>query len=139
MLGGGRYDGLAEALGLEEIPAPGIGFSIGYDLAGDERGTGASGKPQTGLGHLYSSARSGGLFCGTRCKSRKACDRRAVRLNLGLDGKLKRSLELANKLSARFALIVGENEIAAGRYALKNMQSGDQQTVTREELIQRIK
>jgi histidyl-tRNA synthetase len=36
-------------------------------------------------------------------------------------------------------LIVGENEIAAGRYTLKNMQSGEQQTVGRDELIQKIK
>ena len=44
-------------------------------------------------------------------------------MEVGLDGKLKRSLELANKLGARFALIVGENEMAAGTYALKDMQS----------------
>ena len=43
-----------------------------------------------------------------------------------VDGKLKRALELANKLGARFALIVGDNEIAAGRYALKDMASGEQ-------------
>jgi histidyl-tRNA synthetase len=60
-------------------------------------------------------------------------------VELGLDSKLKRSLELANKMSARFALIVGENEIAASRYTLKNMQSGEQQTVGRDELVQRIK
>ncbi len=60
-------------------------------------------------------------------------------VELGLDSKLKRSLELANKMSARFALIVGENEIAAGQYALKNMESGDQQTVTLEQLIERMK
>jgi histidyl-tRNA synthetase len=60
-------------------------------------------------------------------------------VELGLEGKLKRSLELANKMGARFALIVGENEIASGRYALKNMQSGEQQTVAPEEVIQRIK
>jgi histidyl-tRNA synthetase len=60
-------------------------------------------------------------------------------VELGLDAKLKRSLELANKMGARFALIVGENEIAAGSYTLKNMQSAEQQTVGREEIIQRIK
>ena len=58
---------------------------------------------------------------------------------MGLYSKQKRSLELANKLGARFALIVGDNEIAAGRYTLKNMQSGEQQTVTSDELAQRIK
>ena len=35
-------------------------------------------------------------------------------------------MELANKTGARFALIVGDNEIAAGTYALKNMASGEQ-------------
>jgi histidyl-tRNA synthetase len=60
-------------------------------------------------------------------------------VELGLDGKLKRSLELANKMAARFALIVGDNEIAAGRYTLKNMQSGEQQTVASDELAERIK
>jgi len=49
-------------------------------------------------------------------------------------GKLKRAMELANKLGARYCLIVGENEIAAGRYALKNMATGDQQSFTREEI-----
>jgi histidyl-tRNA synthetase len=60
-------------------------------------------------------------------------------VELGLDSKLKRSLELANKMGARFALIVGDNEMAAGQYTLKNMQSGEQQTVARAELPQRIK
>ena len=36
-------------------------------------------------------------------------------------------MELANKLGARFTLIVGDDEIAAGRYALKNMATGEQQ------------
>jgi histidyl-tRNA synthetase len=60
-------------------------------------------------------------------------------VELGLDSKLKRSLELANKMGARFALIVGDNEITAGQYTLKNMQSGEQSTVARAELTQRIK
>jgi histidyl-tRNA synthetase len=34
---------------------------------------------------------------------------------------------------------VGDNEIAAGQYTLKNMQSGEQSTVARTELTQRIK
>jgi len=60
-------------------------------------------------------------------------------VELGLDSKLKRSLELANKMGARFALIVGDNEIAAGSYTLKNMQTGEQQTVAGDELPQKIK
>ena len=40
-------------------------------------------------------------------------------------------MELANKSGARFALILGDDEIAAGQYSLKDMQSGEQQRVTR--------
>jgi histidyl-tRNA synthetase len=51
-----------------------------------------------------------------------------------VEGKLKRAMELANKVSARFALIVGDNELAAGRYALKNMTTGEQRDVTVDEI-----
>jgi histidyl-tRNA synthetase len=60
-------------------------------------------------------------------------------VELGLDAKLKRALELANKMGARFVLIAGEDEMAAGKYALKDMRTGQQETVGREELVQRIK
>ncbi len=59
-------------------------------------------------------------------------------VELGLDAKLKRSLELANKMGARFALIAGDNEIASGQYALKDMASGIQETVPREQLAGHI-
>ena len=54
------------------------------------------------------------------------------------EGKLKRVLELANKLGARFTLIVGDNEIDAGRYALKDMATGEQEEVTRDEIAAKI-
>ena len=54
---------------------------------------------------------------------------RAPCVELAPEGKLKTALELANKLGARHALIVGDNEIAAGAYALKNMQTGEQDNV----------
>jgi len=54
------------------------------------------------------------------------------------EGKLKRTLELANKLAARYTLIVGDNEVAAGRYALKNMSTGEQLDLTRDEIAARL-
>jgi histidyl-tRNA synthetase len=54
------------------------------------------------------------------------------------EGKLKRAMELANKLSARYTLIVGDNEMAAGRYALKNMSSGEQLDLTRDEIAAKL-
>jgi histidyl-tRNA synthetase len=136
VLGGGRYDGLAEALG-SKVPAPGIGFSIGEDRlvmsVEQEHPEGYRPTLDIYIAPLGAAAErhSAQLAQGLRSAG---CS-----VELGLDGKLKRSLELANKMSARFALIVGENEIAAGRYTLKNMKSGEQETVGGDELVQRIK
>ena len=44
-------------------------------------------------------------------------------------------MELANKAGARFTLLIGDDEMIAGRYALKNMASGDQQNLTRDEIF----
>jgi histidyl-tRNA synthetase len=42
---------------------------------------------------------------------------------------LKKSLGVANRLGARFAIIVGEGELAAGRYQVKDMTTGQQEEV----------
>ena len=136
VLGGGRYDGLAEALG-SRVPAPGIGFSIGEDRlvmsAEQEHPDAYQAKLDLYIAPIGGAAErhSAGIARELRTAG--------CAVELGLDSKLKRSLELANKMGARFALIVGDNEIAAGQYTLKNMQSGEQSTVARTELTQRIK
>ena len=130
VLGGGRYDGLAESLG-SKVHSPGIGFSIGEDrlvmsVAGPEAGAldlciAPLGEPA--LRHAALLARD--------------LRRGGVSVEIA-EGKLKRILELANKLGARFTLIVGENEIAAGRYALKEMATGRQEEVTRDEIALKL-
>jgi histidyl-tRNA synthetase len=128
VLGGGRYDGLAESLG-SKIHSPGIGFSIGEDrlvMSVEATQTPASldlfiaplGEPA--LRHAAVMAR----------QFRKA----GHSVELGREGKLKRVMEQADKMGARFALIVGEDEMAAGRYALKNMATGEQQNLTLDEI-----
>ena len=49
--------------------------------------------------------------------------------------KMKRLMELANKAGARYALLIGDDELAAGRYGLKDMASGEQRAVAEEELL----
>jgi histidyl-tRNA synthetase len=48
--------------------------------------------------------------------------------------KLKKSLETASKLGVRFALILGENEVNSGQYALKNLSTGEQVGVSKSEI-----
>jgi histidyl-tRNA synthetase len=64
--------------------------------------------------------------------------RLGLAVEVGTDHKLKRMLELANKLHARYALIVGDNEIVSKSYALKTMESGEQIVVSREQLLERL-
>jgi histidyl-tRNA synthetase len=135
VVGGGRYDGLAEALG-SKVRSPGIGFSIGEDrliMSLEEAATGPRG---AGL-DLFIAPIGEAAFLQTAVLAREL-RRLGKSVELGLDSKLKRSLELANKLGARYALIAGEAEIAAGNYQLKDMATGEQQTVTRSELFERL-
>jgi len=128
VLGGGRYDGLAESLG-SNVAAPGIGFSIGEDrlVMSVE-----AGQPAAAL-DLFIAPLGGPAL---RQAGLMAREYRRAGLSVELaEGKLKRLMELANKLAARFVLIVGENEMAAGRYALKNMSTGEQQSLARDEIV----
>ena len=52
--------------------------------------------------------------------------------------RLKKSFEAADKIGSRYILIVGENEVAADAFALKHLASGEQLTIPRGELAQRI-
>ena len=53
--------------------------------------------------------------------------------------KLKRAMALASKSRARFALIIGEDEVASGRYGLKDLSAGVQQALSIEEVIEKVR
>jgi histidyl-tRNA synthetase len=53
--------------------------------------------------------------------------------------RLKKSLETASKLGARFAIILGENEAKSGQFAVKDLAKGEQITVERGELAKALK
>jgi histidyl-tRNA synthetase len=52
--------------------------------------------------------------------------------------RLKKSFEMATKAGAKYILIVGENEVKADAFALKNLATGEQVSVPRAELARRI-
>jgi len=47
-------------------------------------------------------------------------------------------MDLANKFAARYTLIVGDNEMAAGRFALKDMSTGKQLDLTQDEIAAKL-
>ena len=133
VLGGGRYDGLAEAIG-SKVAAPGVGFSIGEDRLVMTVEDAIKGEALD----LFIAA------LGERATEQAGTIAREIRqfghsVEVAPDGKLKRAMELANKLGARYTLIIGENEIISGRYALKNMASGDQEQIARNEIAGRLR
>jgi len=135
ILGGGRYDGLAETIG-SKVPAPGIGFSIGEDrlvMAVEELGKGKSAVLDLYIAPMGDPALR---HCAVLAGEIRKLD---LAVEVGTDRKLKRMLELANKLEARFTLILGDNEIVSQAYSLKNMATGEQETLSRQALLDRLK
>lgn len=133
--GGGRYDGLAEQLG-SKVKAPGIGFSIGFDrliLALEENGHQGSAPPLDVYIWTYEWDAYYELLPLVQ-QFRQA----GLAVELSSDWRIKRTFELANKGNARFTLLYGSDERAQGIYQLKDMSTGEQQPVTREQLLSRI-
>jgi len=126
LLGGGRYDGLAEMLGGP--PTPGFGVAIGQDrlmLAVSEAG---QLKSEDQLAAYVAWMGDGALQPATQLA--REMRREGLSVEIGCElVKLKKSLGMANRLGARFAIIIGEGELAAGRFQVKDMISGQQEEV----------
>jgi len=135
ILGGGRYDGLSESLGGPK--APGIGFAIGEDrlvLAVKQSAQAVQPKPDVYIAPL------GAGMDREAARLARELRRHDIIVELGDETfRLKKSFEIASKLGARFILIVGENEVKAEAFALKNLESGEQVSVPRAELAQKLR
>jgi histidyl-tRNA synthetase len=134
ILGGGRYDGLSEA--LDGPSAPGIGFAIGEDrlvLALQESAEGVQRNPDVYIAPL------GAGMDREAARLARELRRHDLVVELGDENfRLKKSFEAASKLRVRFVLIVGENEVKSGAFSLKNQETGEQVSVARAELAEKI-
>ena len=127
---GGRYDGLVEQLGGPSVP--GIGFALGMErlvllLQQKEAQVSSSGMELfvAGVGEK-SSRHAFGLTHGLRTGG--------MRVAMDLEGRsLKSQMKQAGKLGAAHVLILGEDELAAGRAVLRNMATQQQQEIVLEE------
>jgi histidyl-tRNA synthetase len=135
VLGGGRYDGLAEALGAK-VAAPGIGFSIGEDrlvmTVEESQPDAAQIHPDLFIAPLGEPAFR---HCALLARDLR---RSGAVVELSFEPRLKRAMELANKSGAPYALIVGDNEVAAHHYTLKDMATGEQCLISPVELMERF-
>jgi histidyl-tRNA synthetase len=136
LVGGGRYDGLSEMLGGPSTP--GIGFSIGQDRLVLAVQAAAILKPGAALAAYI-------VWMGDTAlapAARLVRELRAQDLSAEIDYdpiKIKKALGAASKLGARFAIIIGEGEMASGKYQVKNMESGEQNEVEARGVVQYLK
>ena len=121
VLAGGRYDGLVESLG--GAPTAGVGWAAGVERLAmllDEPAKATIDAVIVPMG-AAAEARALGLLADLR--------RGGVAVDMAYKGKMKQRLAKADALGARYALILGDDELAAGVVAVKDLATGDQRKV----------
>ncbi len=133
--GGGRYDGLAELLGGPRVP--GIGFALGLDrimLALGDVGTSSEAPVVAYIVTLGDAASAQAFPLATRLRSAGiGCE--FDLLGRGMKGQMKD----ADRSGARFAVIVGDDELAAGSATIKDLTTGEQRNVSLDQLEDAVK
>jgi histidyl-tRNA synthetase len=133
--GGGRYDGLAEVLGL--TPTPGVGFALGLErilIALDAEGV-------SDLDARF------GVFVVTVGPNAFPAGRELVRAfrQAGVpaqvpfeDRPLNAQFRMADRSGAAYAAVVGERELSDGTVTVRRLADGVEETVPRDEAVKRL-
>ncbi len=134
--GGGRYDGLVELLGGP--PTKGIGFAIGEDrliLSLQE-----AGKDATTVGRDVYIAWMGEKAQAVAIAAAQKLRQAGLRVELPpVEQKFGKALGQADKLGSRYALILGDDEVASGQWTLKTLADGSQKKMGEAELVEFLK
>ncbi|MBI4261739.1 MAG: histidine--tRNA ligase [Actinobacteria bacterium] len=132
LCGGGRYDGLAEVLG--GAPTPGVGFGLGLDrvlYAMEEEGVELPG-PRS-VDAFVVAVGDGAILAARGLVEDLRRAGVAAEASAG-DRPLKAQLRMADRTGARFAVIVGEREMAEGRATVRRLSDGSQEAVPMEDV-----
>jgi histidyl-tRNA synthetase len=136
--GGGRYDNLTAAFGDKENLS-GVGFSFGVDRLYDAL-------EELGVFPKEAQISSKILVCHFDDESMKyGMKALTAFLHAGIaceiypdQSKLKKQLDYANKKMIPFTVVIGPDEVKSGTLAFKNMESGEQEKLTVEQIIQKF-
>ena len=134
--GGGRYDGLVELLGGP--PTKGIGFAIGTDRAILSIQESGKAPALRGLDVFIAWLGASAYAPAVRLAQKLRGEGLSVEVPPE-EMKFKKSLGLADKLGARFALIIGEDEVASGQLTLKQLSTGEQRKLAEADLLEALK
>ena len=122
--GGGRYDGLIEELGGKHLPS--LGFAMGIErllMLMDKQGIEI---PQPSTCDLYDAVmgESASLKSFEIIKAVRSCGLIAETDIVGRG--LRAQMKYADKIGAKFSMVLGDNEIEQGKAVIKNMSNGEQ-------------
>ncbi len=139
--GGGRYDGLVEALGGP--PEPGVGFALGVDrtlLACEAQGVFGPADATTDVWVVCTTEGTDGIEL---VEELRAAGVRAGRSYAGDEGgprSMKAQMKASNRSGAAIALIVGEDEAAAGTVSVRTLRGeGEQAPVERSKVVEKVR
>jgi len=132
--GGGRYDGLVKALGGPDIPA--TGFAIGFDRLAEISGLNRSDfirKPDIFIAALGEKAQT--IAFEWTCK----LGLQKFQTEMDMENRsLKSQMKRADRLGAKFVLIVGEDELEKNEVILRDMTTKEQMSVPLENLVENV-
>lgn len=135
---GGRYDGMVEQLGGHATPA--VGFAMGLErLVLLVQSVNPDFKAQPRVDAYLISSGTGTQVAAMQLaeKLRDALPQLKLMTNYG-GGNFKKQFARADKWGARVALVLGENEVAAGQVVVKNLSNGEQDTLAQADVASRL-
>ncbi|SUI49976.1 Histidine--tRNA ligase [Serratia marcescens] len=135
---GGRYDGLVEQLGGRATPA--VGFAMGLErLVLLVQAVNPEFKAPSAIDVYVISSGAGTQSAAMRLAEQVRDEAPQLKLmtNYG-GGNFKKQITRADKWGARIALILGESEVAAQQVVVKDLRSGEQETLAQSEVAARL-
>jgi|TARA_R110002033_G_scaffold554_3_gene5154 histidyl-tRNA synthetase len=130
VLAGGRYDGLMESLGGPHTPA--VGWAAGIERLGMLLDEPAAVGPDAIFIPLGEGCESAAM------KLMSDLRRSGISCDMAYKGNMKKRMQKANAAGAAHVVIIGENELANGVAAVKNLQSGDQREIVLDGLVEAL-
>ncbi len=130
VLGGGRYDGLMGVMGGPETP--GVGWAAGIERLALLIAEPAAPLRPIALVPLGEAAETRALVLAYELRHA------GFSVDLGYSGNLRRRLVRADKIKARAAVILGDNELARDAATLRDLDSGEQTEVPLDDLAERL-
>jgi histidyl-tRNA synthetase len=130
VLGGGRYDGLIRSMGGPEMP--GIGWAAGVERLAALIEAPLSPLRPVAIVPIGSAAEKAAWQLAADLR------RAGQAVELAYKGKPGQRMKRADRLQARLALFLGDDELAAGQVKLRNLASGEERSVARETLLDEL-